>query len=191
MDPTPRRDCSELRAALDKLKASAADGYGVAIKTMLIFINNVKNHPQDEKYRKIQLSNKAFHSRVGAHAGGIDCLLCVGFKMNETNDALVLTPNAEAWEKLVASVTELETQLAQSQAPQAAPQTPFNPNAAMGADGVQQMMQNPNLANMMQNPNMMSQMGPMLQQVAQNPQLLQQAMQNPMLQQMAAGNPML
>merc|ERR1711865_537423 len=101
---------------------------------------------------------------------------------NEANDALVLTPNAEAWEKLVASVTELETQLAQSQAPQAAPQTPFNPNAAMGADGVQQMMQNPN---------MMSQMGPMLQQVAQNPQLLQQAMQNPMLQQMAAGNPML
>merc|ERR1711865_1222106 len=186
MDPTtPQSDCSELRAALDKLKASAADGYGVAIKTMLIFINNVKNHPQDEKFRKIQLSNKAFHTRVGSHVGGIDALLCIGFKMNETNDALVLTPNAEAWEMLVASAELLETETTSINSPQ--PAVPLN-TSGMPSDtaaSMEQMMSNPNLANMM------NKMAPMLQQVAQNPQLLQQALQNPMLQQMAASNPVM
>ena len=41
-------DTQALKAALATLKGSvpSPDGYGVAIKTLLTFINNIKNHPQ-------------------------------------------------------------------------------------------------------------------------------------------------
>lgn len=189
-----------LQSGLQKLRTNLTpDAFAVAVKTLLTFVKNVENHPQDEKYRKIQMSNSAFQKRLASHPGGLDCVQAIGFIMNEAGDALILTPNAKAWEQLVAAGRELEK--AQQQGGNVSAPTAPSPMGGMGAAGgmdpnvmasMQQMLGgNPNLGDAVTNPAAMNQMAPMLQQIAQNPQLLQQAMSNPMLQQMAASNPML
>jgi len=183
---------SRLQAGLQKLRINVTpEAYAVALKTLLTFVKNVENHPQDDKYRKIQMSNTAFQKRLASHPGGLECVQAIGFAMNEEGDALVLTPTAKAWEQLVAAGRELEA----AQQPSGNSSAPAAPPQGMAPDlmaSMQQMMGgNPNLGNAMNNPAAMSQMAPMLQQVAQNPQLLQQALSNPMLQQMAASNPMM
>eukprot|EP00658_Telonema_sp_P-2_P056897 TRINITY_DN4535_c0_g1_i3.p1 TRINITY_DN4535_c0_g1~~TRINITY_DN4535_c0_g1_i3.p1 ORF type:complete len:310 (+),score=89.80 TRINITY_DN4535_c0_g1_i3:101-1030(+) len=183
--------CPELRAQLQKLKAGTTpEAFQVAIKTLLTFARNVEAHPQDEKYRKIMVSNSAFQKRVTNHPGGLECVKAIGFVQNAEGDALVLTPNAEAWEVLVASTKELQAH--QQSANSTAPLTqPTGGTQDLMASMQQMMGANPSLGNAMSNPEAMSGMAPMLQQIAQNPQLLQQAMSNPMLQQMASSNPMM
>eukprot|EP00742_Colponemidia_sp_Colp-10_P001520 GILJ01001631.1.p1 GENE.GILJ01001631.1~~GILJ01001631.1.p1 ORF type:complete len:446 (+),score=90.43 GILJ01001631.1:48-1340(+) len=59
-----------------------------ALTTMRLYVKNVVDHPDEEKYRKIRVTNEAFQTRVGKVNGGIDFLKAVGFV--EDGDFLAL-----------------------------------------------------------------------------------------------------
>eukprot|EP00743_Colponemidia_sp_Colp-15_P001602 GILK01001749.1.p1 GENE.GILK01001749.1~~GILK01001749.1.p1 ORF type:complete len:455 (+),score=102.40 GILK01001749.1:70-1365(+) len=59
-----------------------------ALTTMRVYVKNVVDHPDEEKYRKIRVTNEAFQTRVGKVNGGIDFLKAVGFV--EDGDFLAL-----------------------------------------------------------------------------------------------------
>ncbi|XP_022771479.1 UBX domain-containing protein 1-like isoform X2 [Durio zibethinus] len=60
-----------------------------AYQTLLIYVGNVARSPDEEKYRKIRLSNPKFQERVGNLKGGIEFLELCGFERSEGNDFLV------------------------------------------------------------------------------------------------------
>lgn len=49
-------------------------------RTILTYMRNIALHPEEEKYRKIRVSNKHFHARLGCKTRGIDCMKIIGFK---------------------------------------------------------------------------------------------------------------
>ncbi|KAL3517816.1 hypothetical protein ACH5RR_020405 [Cinchona calisaya] len=52
-----------------------------AFQTLLIYVRNVANNPDDEKFRKIRLSNPAFRNRVGKFKEGVEFLEFCGFEI--------------------------------------------------------------------------------------------------------------
>lgn len=94
-----------------KMKASAAkiDDYiktvssykaggdgGKCLKILLAYIKNVVEKPDDDKFKRINLENKTYKTKVKPLVGAKALLLAVGFAPNENNDALVLSPDADA-----------------------------------------------------------------------------------------------
>lgn len=69
----------------------------------LTFIDNILGNPQDQKYRAINLENKAFQNRVKNCIGGIQMLKLIGFV--ESRGQLILnraTKNElEEWSRLI------------------------------------------------------------------------------------------
>eukprot|EP00736_Rhodelphis_marinus_P008739 Rmarinus@m.261 len=61
-----------------------------AYKTMFKYISNIAKQPDNEKFRRINLSNEAFHSRVGRFPCCVEFLKAAGFEA--TADALVMGP---------------------------------------------------------------------------------------------------
>ncbi|XP_059626211.1 uncharacterized protein LOC132269149 isoform X2 [Cornus florida] len=59
-----------------------------AFLTLLIYVRNVANNPNEEKYRKIRLSNPAFRDRVGKLKEGIEFLEHCGFERDEGGEFL-------------------------------------------------------------------------------------------------------
>ncbi|EQC35368.1 hypothetical protein SDRG_07080 [Saprolegnia diclina VS20] len=184
-----------LASLLPLLKQTTA---GVAaLATLKKMAENIVNHPTEEKYRKIRLSNEALKKKVLDVPHGLASVHAMGFAPGVEEDFLVLVPTASNWEHLVASKRLLD----QASAPAAAPAFPaFAPSAApasgpagLGSDplqGMQAMLQNPMLASMLQNDPRIQQMAqgnPMLQQALANPAMLQQALgavqNNPMMRQ--------
>ncbi|KAI4354345.1 hypothetical protein L6164_003215 [Bauhinia variegata] len=51
-----------------------------AFQTLLIYVGNVVKNPNEEKYRKIRLSNPVFQDRVGSLKGGVEFLELCGFE---------------------------------------------------------------------------------------------------------------
>ncbi|KAK4270208.1 hypothetical protein QN277_023274 [Acacia crassicarpa] len=51
-----------------------------AFETLLIYVGNVVKNPNQEKYRKIRLSNPLFQERVGSLIGGVEFLELCGFE---------------------------------------------------------------------------------------------------------------
>ncbi|XP_027337098.1 UBX domain-containing protein 1-like [Abrus precatorius] len=51
-----------------------------AFETLLVYVGNVAKNPQEEKYRKIRLSNPLFQDRVGSLNGGVEFLELCGFE---------------------------------------------------------------------------------------------------------------
>ncbi|KAH7683095.1 putative ubiquitin regulatory protein [Dioscorea alata] len=56
-----------------------------AFQTLLTYIANVAKNPENEKFRKIRLSNPAFMDRVGSMFGGIEFLVLCGFEKLKLN----------------------------------------------------------------------------------------------------------
>eukprot|EP00828_Plagiopyla_frontata_P017141 TRINITY_DN22314_c0_g1_i4.p1 TRINITY_DN22314_c0_g1~~TRINITY_DN22314_c0_g1_i4.p1 ORF type:complete len:177 (+),score=16.58 TRINITY_DN22314_c0_g1_i4:43-573(+) len=76
----------------------------VCFSTLQIFIRNVLNNPSEEKYRKINLTNQNFQTRVGELFGGIAVLKHAGFQ--EQDNFLVLNePNIKLLQEIEASLT--------------------------------------------------------------------------------------
>ena len=70
-----------LAQALSKVKAGCSfDEFLVASKTLAAYVGNIVNNPEDQKYRKIKLSNQNFQAKLGRLPGGKDCLLKIGFQ---------------------------------------------------------------------------------------------------------------
>jgi len=86
-----------IRSAVRVLKSNndAATSRG-ALKTLLTILDNVSNHPTEEKYRSMRRSNAAFGRKLGNLRGGEECLLACGFEVQE--DKFVLIPSASKWE---------------------------------------------------------------------------------------------
>ncbi|TYH11161.1 hypothetical protein ES288_A07G235900v1 [Gossypium darwinii] len=60
-----------------------------AFQTLLIYVGNVARSPDEEKFRKIRLSNPKFQERVGSLKGGIKFLELCGFERSEGDEFLV------------------------------------------------------------------------------------------------------
>ncbi|KAJ8547085.1 hypothetical protein K7X08_010671 [Anisodus acutangulus] len=58
--------------------------------TLLTYAKNVATNPNEEKYRKIRLSNALFQDRVGKLQGGIEFLELCGFERIEGGEFLYL-----------------------------------------------------------------------------------------------------
>lgn len=63
-------------------------------KTISIYLANVLKDPNEEKYKKINLTNAAFQTRVGKVTGALGILKGAGFEDNEADSTFVIhNPN--------------------------------------------------------------------------------------------------
>ncbi|XVF72260.1 hypothetical protein PTKIN_Ptkin12aG0105900 [Pterospermum kingtungense] len=82
---------NHMRECLRSLKQTYKDDNAKvhrAFQTLLIYVGNVARSPDEEKFRKIRLSNRKFQERVGSLKGGIEFLELCGFERSEGNDFL-------------------------------------------------------------------------------------------------------
>lgn len=70
-----------LVAALARVKAACSfEEFVTAASTLLTFVGNALDHPGEERYRRIKLSNAAFQSKLGCRPGGKECMAAIGFR---------------------------------------------------------------------------------------------------------------
>jgi len=53
-----------------------------ALKTLISILNNIANHPMEEKYRSIRTTNPAIEKRLGSVPGALAFLQGIGFERN-------------------------------------------------------------------------------------------------------------
>lgn len=82
---------------------AGGDG-GKCLKILLAYVGNVADNPDEDKFKTIKMDNKTFKTKVKPFIGGKQLLVAVGFKENETGDALVLLENAD--QKLLADTRD-------------------------------------------------------------------------------------
>ncbi|KAF2944940.1 hypothetical protein DAI22_02g180700 [Oryza sativa Japonica Group] len=88
----PATKAERMRDCLRNLKQQNKDDDAKvkrAFQTLLTYIGNVAKNPDEEKFRKIRLSNATFQ-RVGNLHGGIEFLQLCGFEKLEGNEFLFL-----------------------------------------------------------------------------------------------------
>jgi hypothetical protein len=76
--------------AEQKVQSCAArlSSHAVAVDTLLVSLERAIASPNDERCRKVSLSNPTFHTRVGSVPGGVEFLMAVGYQ--PMHDHLVL-----------------------------------------------------------------------------------------------------
>ncbi|KAL9282809.1 putative UBA-like superfamily, Ubiquitin-associated domain, PUB domain, PUB-like domain superfamily [Arabidopsis thaliana] len=60
-------------------------------ETLLTIVRNVAKKPDEERYRRIRLTNRLFHERVGRYKEGIEFMELCGFKREEGSEFLSLS----------------------------------------------------------------------------------------------------
>ncbi|KAL9397732.1 hypothetical protein Peur_011985 [Populus x canadensis] len=83
----------QLRECLRSLKRSHKDDDARvkrAFQTLLVYVGNVAQNPDKEKFRKIRIGNPLFQNRVGRLIGGIEFLELCGFERIEEDKFLFL-----------------------------------------------------------------------------------------------------
>ncbi|XP_004504346.1 uncharacterized protein [Cicer arietinum] len=80
-----------------------------AFQTLLTYVGNVARNPDEEKFRKIRLSNPAFQERVGALKGGIEFLEICGFEKIDSGEVLFLPRNKVEIPVLNSAGSELDS----------------------------------------------------------------------------------
>jgi len=72
---------------LNKLKKTYKDsdkeGLKTCLSTLKIYTKNLQDNPQDPKFKKLKLDNKAFASRIAPFEGAIEYLDVLGFEKKE------------------------------------------------------------------------------------------------------------
>ncbi|XP_075512102.1 uncharacterized protein LOC142547615 [Primulina tabacum] len=89
----PATKTEQMRECLRTLKQNHKDDDAkvkAAFNTLLTFAKNVATNPNEEKFRKIRLSNANFQERVGKLQGGIEFLQLCGFEKIEGGEFLFL-----------------------------------------------------------------------------------------------------
>ncbi|XP_010522396.1 PREDICTED: vicilin-like seed storage protein At2g18540 [Tarenaya hassleriana] len=89
----PATKAEQMRECLRSLKQNHKDDDAKvkrAFQTLLAYIGNVARSPDEEKFRKIRLTNQAFQDRVGSMKGGIEFLEICGFERTEGGEFLFL-----------------------------------------------------------------------------------------------------
>jgi thiol-disulfide isomerase/thioredoxin len=89
---------------------AAGDG-GNCLKVLIAYVGNVVKNPDEQKFKSINMENKAFKFKVKPLKGAKALLEAVGFEPNESGDALVLREDADV--KLLSdTAAKLEAALA-------------------------------------------------------------------------------
>lgn len=89
-------DASKIDEYIAKVSSYKAGGDGgKCLKVLKIYIANVVDNPNEEKYKTINMENKAFKAKVKPFVGAKNILLACGFNPNETGDALILSDDAD------------------------------------------------------------------------------------------------
>ncbi|KAJ4723211.1 UBX domain-containing protein 1 [Melia azedarach] len=89
----PATKVERMRECLRSLKQNHKDDDAKvkrAFQTLLTYIGNVVKNPNEEKFRKIRLSNQTFQDRVGSLKGGLEFLELCGFEKTEGDEFLFL-----------------------------------------------------------------------------------------------------
>lgn len=89
----PATKAERMRDCLRNLKQQNKDDDAKvkrAFQTLLTYIGNVAKNPDEEKFRKIRLTNATFQERVGNLHGAIEFLQLCGFEKLEGNEFLFL-----------------------------------------------------------------------------------------------------
>eukprot|EP00246_Nothoceros_aenigmaticus_P002338 TRINITY_DN13188_c0_g1_i1.p1 TRINITY_DN13188_c0_g1~~TRINITY_DN13188_c0_g1_i1.p1 ORF type:complete len:412 (-),score=103.16 TRINITY_DN13188_c0_g1_i1:264-1499(-) len=87
----PATKADQMRNCLRSLKQSHKGDDAkakTAFQTLLTLVGNVARSPDEEKYRKIRLSNPTFQERVGSH--GVEFLQICGFEKEKEGEFLLL-----------------------------------------------------------------------------------------------------
>jgi len=64
-------------------KDTDKEGLKTCLSTLKIYTKNLMDNPQDPKFKKLKLDNKAFQSRIAPYEGAIDFLDALGFEKKE------------------------------------------------------------------------------------------------------------
>jgi hypothetical protein len=85
--PMARQLATALGHMKSALSSSNNDEFVLAATTLLRFIENLVDHPVQEKYRRIRAGNKGFHDRLGSKPHAEECMKTLGFQLTkETGD---------------------------------------------------------------------------------------------------------
>jgi hypothetical protein len=66
-----------------KYKDDNPEGLKTCLSTLKVYIKNLMDNPQDPKFKKLKLENKAFQSRIAPFEGAIEFLDVMGFEKKE------------------------------------------------------------------------------------------------------------
>lgn len=78
------------------------------VETLIRYVENIINHPDEEKYRKIRMSNRIFTEKVEAIEGAYDFLTSIGFTEQTIDDEKFLIFSHDVQENLDQMNTLLE-----------------------------------------------------------------------------------
>jgi hypothetical protein len=81
------------------------------MKILLAYIKNVVDNPDENKFKHINMENKAYKTKVKPFIGAKSLLLAVGFSPNDDGTGLDLDDDADR-EVLAQTKTKLEAALA-------------------------------------------------------------------------------
>ncbi|KAE9601165.1 hypothetical protein Lal_00023907 [Lupinus albus] len=108
----PATKAEQMRECLRSLKQNhKEDDARVkrAFQTLLTYVGNVARNPDEEKFRKIRLTNQSFQERVGALKGGIKFLEICGFEKIDGGEFLFLPRNKVEMAVLNSAGSELDS----------------------------------------------------------------------------------
>ena len=71
----------------------ALDGRG-CLQILAIYMRNILDKPSEDRYKRINMENKAYKTRVKPFVGAKALLLAVGFSLDERDNALILPDDA-------------------------------------------------------------------------------------------------
>lgn len=92
----PRALQAQVVRALQFLKANCQGSeFMEAVRTLLTFVRNVADHPNEAKYRKVRTANPAFQARIASKRGGTECMLAFGFEAKHENGSEFLVLSEE------------------------------------------------------------------------------------------------
>ncbi|XP_077211006.1 ubiquitin-associated (UBA)/TS-N domain-containing protein [Tasmannia lanceolata] len=89
----PATKAERIRDCLRSIKQNHKDDDAKvkrAFQTLLTYVGNVAKNPDEEKFRKIRLTNASFQDRVGSLKGGIEFLELCGFQIIEGGEFMFL-----------------------------------------------------------------------------------------------------
>lgn len=72
-----------------------------SVEILLKVLKNVGREPNNEKFRRIRMSNPKINEAIGAAPGGVEFLECVGFRLQEEGGELWAQMDAPAHEQML------------------------------------------------------------------------------------------
>ncbi|CEG43169.1 thioredoxin 1 [Plasmopara halstedii] len=108
---TPKENITKNVGILKKYRVGN-DGL-TALKTLDVYVKNLIEKPEEEKFRTINLVNPAFRKRVASLAGGVALLKSLGYAKDETDGNLKLSVDKRDVELLKYAHIQLQGAIAE------------------------------------------------------------------------------